>query len=183
MLAQLPQGNEPHRALARIRRGEHDLAPVPLGDLRTVLLDPALARFVRVVPRGIDQLVVHGLPADVRRALAETVDRGDYALLIPEDPAAALGRPAPRVFRAAKRRLAALGPVRVRIRTPQDPTLLYGARLLAAAWRDLGIDARLGGAASQLELVRAPRLRPGAIPVARAFAAYLVRCPGSSRCP
>jgi hypothetical protein len=165
---------EPHRAAVLFRRGELDEAPVPLGDIRAALADSTVKRAVRVRPlRTVDTVVLSGVPASVRTVLSQTADRLDYAMLVPEDADAAAPSPPGRVFRAARRRIATLPFVRVRIAAGGDPTLEYGASLLAAAWRDLGLDVRLASGRANARLAR---LAPGSggIPIARAVDARFV---------
>jgi hypothetical protein len=166
---------EPHRAAVLFRRGELDEAPVPLGDIRAALADETVQRAVRVTRlRAVDTLFFsHASPA-IERVLSQTADRRDYALLVPEDPrAAAPSRPA-RDFRAARRSIATLSHVRVRISVEDDPVLRYGASLLVASWRDLGLDVRISQKSPDAVLTRSPTLGRGSIPIARAVDARFV---------
>ena len=131
-------------------RGDVDEAPVPLGDVgrfrgqselraRPVLALDAV-RFTKPVP------------IDVRRALWQTADRADYQALVAENGAtAALGvvganeRADPAAFRRAAHSIPSLPPLAVRISVPSDPVLQYGARILYAQWRELGLGPVLVG--------------------------------------
>jgi len=148
---------EPHRALRLFRRGKLDEAPVPLGDIQAVLRDPVLRPAVRIRRlRAVDVVVCEpggalDLLPELRRAYDETADRADYQALVPELEAPAaetLGeRPEPSARAAAlaagraRKRIASLPRVAVRFARPEDPDLAYGAELLVAAWRDVGLGA------------------------------------------
>lgn len=152
---------EPHAALRLYRRGKLDEAPVPLGDLRALQRDPRLKDEVRVRRLLAVDLVVfdrHGSLArrpELRRVYDETADRADYQALVPEfaaPPAENLadrGEPNARAAvlaaRRARGRIKTLPRVTVRFARPADPDLAYGAGLLVASWRDLGLGAVLGG--------------------------------------
>ena len=97
-----------------------------------------------------------GLP-NTRRAYWQTADRADYQALVPEAKAGAaaslvagagLQRTPASAYRAAKARIPTLPPVRVNIATQAEPVLRYGASLLIASWRDLGLGARAATAGS-----------------------------------
>jgi hypothetical protein len=166
---------EPHRAAVLFRRGELDEAPVALGDIRAARADDTVESAVRVRRlRAIDALVPTHLAASVRRTLDETADRVDYAVLVPEDPAAAFKSPPARVFRAARRGIPGLPHTWVRIAVADDPTLRYGAGLLVASWRDLGLRVRIADRNADARFVRVASLPKGAIPIARAVDARLV---------
>ncbi len=166
---------EPHRAAVLFRRGELDEAPVALGDIRAARADDIVESAVRVRRlRAIDTLVPIDLTASVRRTLDETADRIDYAVLVPEDPAAASPSPPARVFRAARRGIPELPHKWVRIAVADDPTLRYGAGLLVASWRDLGLRVRIADKNADARFVRVASLPKGAIPIARAVDARLV---------
>lgn len=155
------------------RRGELDEAPVPLGDIRAALADATVKRAVRVTTlRAVDTLVAPDLPAALRNALSATADRRDYSRLVPEDPGTATPSPPARVFRAARRDAAGLPHVQVRIAVEQDATLRYGASLLVASWRDLGLDVRIAEHDANAFFVR--RSTPGTISIARAVDARFV---------
>jgi hypothetical protein len=150
----------PHAALRLYRRGGLDETPVPLGDLRALQRDPGLSADVRVRRLLAVDLVVferHGslarLPG-LRGVYDETADRADYQALVPEfaaPPAENLadrGEPNARAAvlaaRRARRRIKALPRVAVRFALPSDPDFAYGAGLLVASWRDLGLGAFIG---------------------------------------
>jgi hypothetical protein len=165
---------EPHHAAVLFRRGELDEAPVPLGDIRAALADGTVQRAVRVTRLGtVDTLVFsHHVPGAVRRALSQTADRRDYALLVPEDPAAAAPSPPARLFRAVRRTVPSLPHTQVRIAVQDDDTLRYGATLLVASWRDLGLDVRISRQDANAFFMR--RSPPGGIAVAHAVDARFV---------
>jgi hypothetical protein len=151
---------EPHAALRLYRGGRLDEAPMPLGDLRALQRDPRLSAEVRVRRLLAVDLVVFepdGSLAprpELQRVYDETADRADYQALVPEfaaPPAENLterGEPSARAAvlaaRRARRRARTLPRVAVRFATPADPDLAYGAGLLVASWRDLGLGAFLG---------------------------------------
>jgi hypothetical protein len=167
---------EPHRAALLFRRGELDEAPVALGDIRAARADGRVRSAVRVRRlRALDALVpTRRLAASVRRTMDETADRVDYAVLVPEDPTAASPSVSARAFRAARRRIPALPQNWVRIAVADDPTLRYGAGLLVASWRDLGLRVRIADKNAEARFVRVATLPKGAIPIARAVDARLV---------
>lgn len=168
---------EPYAALRLFRAGRLDEAPVPLGDLRATQLDRRLAHAVRVRRLLAADVVVFTpeVPAEVRRVYDDTADRADYQALVPEfaaPPAESLterGKPsaakAAIALREAKKRIPSLPQLAVRFRRPADPTLAYGANLLVAAWRDLGLGAVVGGRPSDatFERLLAPYPRPRAL--------------------
>ena len=130
-------------------RGEVDDAPVPLGDIVALR-----ARFGDVVHSrtllAVDGVVLRRLMPALRRVYRDTADRNDYAELVPETSgAAALSlvgtkpKASPRAYRKAVGAIATLPRVRVRIGVPADPVLRYGARLLYAQWRDVGLGPQL----------------------------------------
>jgi hypothetical protein len=130
-------------------RGEVDEAPVPLGDIVGTR-----ARFGDVVHSrtllAVDAVVLRRLMPALRRVYWDTADRNDYAELVPETRgAAALSlvgtktKGSPRAYRKAVEAVSALPRVRVRIGVPADPVLRYGARLLYAQWRDVGLGPQL----------------------------------------
>jgi hypothetical protein len=166
---------EPHRAAVLFRRGELDEAPVPLGDIRAALADRTVQHAVRVTHLGaVDTLAFLHVPAPIRRALSQTADRRDYALLVPEDPAAAAPSPPARLFRAARRSIATLAHVRVRIGIDDDPALRYGASLLVASWRDLGLDVRIVKQNANARFTRLASPGPASVRIARAVDARFV---------
>jgi hypothetical protein len=164
---------EPHRAAVLFRRGELDEAPVPLGDIRAALADGTVRQSVRVTRlEAVDTLVFLHASAPIRLAMSQTADRRDYALLVPEDPAAAAPSPPARLFRAARRSIAALSLVRISVE--DDPTLRYGASLLVASWRDLGLDVRIVQKNANARFTRLTNPGPASVPIARAVDARFV---------
>jgi hypothetical protein len=165
---------DPHAALRLYRRGRLDEAPVPLGDLRALQRDPRLSGDVRVRRLLAVDLVVFtrdgslARQPELRRVYDETADRADYQALVPEFAAppaedlAHLGKPDVRAAvlaaRRARRRIRALPRVAVRFPEPADPDLAYGAALLVASWRDLGLGAFVGAGRpdARLERILAP---------------------------
>ncbi len=146
---------------------------MPLGDIRAALADATVRSAVRVTRlQASDELVAPSLPASLRDALSQTADRRTYALLVPEDLALAAPSPPARAFRAARRSIASLPRVPVRIAVEGDATVRYGASLLVASWRDLGLDVRI--VRLNANAVFARRATPGAIPIARAVDARFV---------
>jgi hypothetical protein len=137
---------EPHAAAVAFRRGSLDEAPVPLGDLRAALADPRVHPFVRVRRLlGLDVVTFdarRGVLArrpGLRSVYDRTADRADYDALVPEYAAPPAGSVDPAAFRRARSLVHSLPRVRVPIAAPRDPDLAYGARLLVAAWRDIGL--------------------------------------------
>jgi hypothetical protein len=130
-------------------RGEVDEAPVPLGDIagtRARLGDVVRAQTLL----ALDGLALRRLQPDLRRVYWDTAGRSDYAELVPESKgAAALSvisrteKRTPRAYRKAVTSIPTLPRVLVRIGVPTDPTLRYGARLLYAQWRDIGLGPQL----------------------------------------
>ena len=151
----------PWRAAVAFRHAEVDVAPVPVGDLQAVRRDPALRGSVRVRPLlGVDLVRLDPtLPLALRRLLWVAADRADYVRLIPEGaagPAWGLLRSAPAVVRPSvhelRKRAWPLRNVHVRLAGG------YEAQLLAAWWREAGIDVTVGrrGANARFERVPAP---------------------------
>jgi hypothetical protein len=136
-------------AVREFRRGSLDEAPVPLGQivaLRTELGDAVRARTLL----GLDLVVFRGVARDLRRVYWQTADRGDYEELVPElEGSSAFSvvgsgkEKDPAEFRRALKAIASLPRVQVRIGVPADPVLRFGARLLYAQWRDVGLGPRL----------------------------------------
>jgi hypothetical protein len=130
-------------------RGDVDEAPVPLGDIagtRARLGDVVRSRTLL----ALDAITLRRLVPELRRAYWDTAGRNDYAELVPEDRGAAalsvVGRTAkasPRAYREAVGAIRTLPRVRVRIGVPADETLRYGARVLYAQWRDVGLGPQL----------------------------------------
>jgi hypothetical protein len=150
---------EPHRAAVLFRRGELDEAPVALGDIRAAQLDPLVGPALRVRRLlAVDAVRLDGVASrDVRTTYWHTADRGDYDALVPERnaptavslvPGWAPQRIPLRAFRAAKRHVDDLPTVGVKL-----DGLPYGRDLLAASWRDLGLDVH-AGAGGNAHLVR-----------------------------
>ena len=147
---------EPHAAAQAFRRGELDVAPVALGDIKAALADPVVGPRVHVRPiRALDVLrfdlgrgALARMPA-TRRAYLRSADRLDYEALVPEHaarmawgllPGAPVG-PALRL-RDFRRHVRSLPPVQLRIGARGDE-LRYGAELLAANWREVGLGPRV----------------------------------------
>jgi hypothetical protein len=129
-------------------RGNLEESPVPLGDVGRY----RGANELRVRPvLAVDAVVfTKPVPLEVRRALWQTADRADYQALVAENGApAALGvvganeRADPAAFRRAVHSIPSLPPIAVRISVPLDPVLQYGARILYAQWRELGLGPAL----------------------------------------
>jgi hypothetical protein len=180
---------EPHRALELFRRGELDVAPVPLGDIQTVLRDPQLKPAVRIRRlAAIDAVVIAGDGVltrypKLRLAYDHTADRADYQALVPELEAPAVqnlgerpgGRAAAVAFNRARKEISALPHVAVRFAMPQDPALAYGANVLLAAWRDLGLGPYFGKGRPDASFERVyDRSGKDLIPIAAAVDAHLV---------
>src|SRR5439155_18348873 len=104
--------------------------------------------------RAVDTLVPQDLPASVTNVLSQTADRRSYALLVPEDRRLAAKSPPARVFRAVRDSIPSLPHVHVRIAVEGDATLRYGASLLVASWRDLGLDVRVSRAGANAVFTR-----------------------------
>ena len=131
-------------------RGRVDEAPVPLGDAGRF---GASSQIVHVRPLlALDAVVFRGssVPPDVRRAYWQTADRSDYQALVAENGAStaldvtgANERADPAAFRRTLHSIPSLPPLPVRIAVPRDPTLRYGARILYAQWRELGLGPQL----------------------------------------
>ena len=168
---------EPYAALKLFRAGKLDEAPVPLGDIRAVKLDPQLAPALRVRRLLAADVVSFSpsVPTAVRKVYDDTADRADYLALVPEfqaPPAENLtehGQPsaskAAIALRDAKKRISGLPRIPVRFQQPRDPTLAYGLNLLVASWRDLGLGAFVSGARQHTTFKRllAPYPRPEAL--------------------
>lgn len=151
-----------------IRNGELDEVELPTGDVglfrgsRQLHSRPLLA--VDVMEFGND-----AVPTQFRRAYWATANRGDYQALVEENGATAaygiVGAPKavdPSAFRRALGDIRDLPPRRVRISVPPDPTLQYGARLLYAQWREVGLGAQLvpDGAAADASVFRDAAVYP-----------------------
>ncbi|MGZ8741243.1 MAG: hypothetical protein ACXWZ8_11675, partial [Gaiellaceae bacterium] len=138
----------PHVAVEEFRQGGLDEAPVPLGDIVAVQLDQELGASLRANRLlAQDVVVFRGGPAlSVIHAYGDTADRTDYEQLVPElAGSAAFGlvgrgeRRDPARFREALKRIPSLARAQVRIGVPPDPVLRFGARVLYAQWRDVGL--------------------------------------------
>jgi hypothetical protein len=136
--------------LPALRRGRLDEAPVPLGDVGLFRSDPSALRVRSLL--ALDALAFRraAVPLALRRAYWETANRTDYEALVAEDGAPAAygvaGRSAradPAAYRSEVKAIPSLPRVALRIAVPRDPTLQYGARLLYAQWRELGLGPRL----------------------------------------
>src|SRR5438093_295381 len=152
---------KPWAAAVAFRRGDVDVAPVPLGDLQAVLRDPAVRGSVHVRPLlGVDLVRLdRTIPLAVRRLLWLAADRADYRRLVAENaagPAWGLLRSARSVDRPTRRELRSRAwPFhRLRIRLAGG----YEAQLLAAWWREAGLDVTIAGpgANARFERVLAP---------------------------
>jgi hypothetical protein len=137
-----------HAAVEEFRRGRLDEAPVPLGDIVAVQLDQELGASLRANRLlAQDVVVFRGGPAlSVIHAYGDTADRTDYEQLVPELAGSAafglVGRGEgrdPARFREALKRIPSLARAQVRIGVPPDPVLRFGARVLYAQWRDVGL--------------------------------------------
>jgi hypothetical protein len=144
----------PHAAAVAFRRGQVDEAPVPLGDLEAVRLDPALAGEVRARPLLAVDLFgfrMRGGPlADLpntRRAYWLNADRQDYEALVPERAATAAygllpggsSRGGAAAARAARSQIPSLPPTAVPVLVSRDPDRVYAAQLAISQWRELGL--------------------------------------------
>jgi len=135
-------------AVDEFRRGRLDEAPVPLGDIVAVHRDDRLGATLRARRLlGQDIVIFRGGPVTpVRHAYRDTADRTDYEQLVPElAGSAATGfvdggaHQDPARFRDALKRIPSLPRVQVRIGVPPDPVLRFGARVLYAQWREVGL--------------------------------------------
>jgi hypothetical protein len=164
---------EPHRAAVLFRQGKLDEAPVALGDIRAALDDPLVGEAVRVTHLDeVDGLRAVHLPRVVVDTLDATADRRDYAQLVPEDLSAEMPTAPARVFRAARARVHHLPHTPVRIKAIGDPSVYYGATMLAAAWRDLDLNVHVTGRGANALFTRSSA--PAAVAIARAVDARLV---------
>jgi hypothetical protein len=141
-----------HSAAREFRRGHLDESPVPPGDIVATALDSTLGKTLQVrTLLGLDLVSFRGGPArDIRGVYRATANRGDYEELVPEAKGAAAfdlvgraGKQKPAQFRDALGRIPSLPRVQVRIGVPRDPVLRYGARILYADWRDVGLGPML----------------------------------------
>ena len=155
---------EPDAAARLFRQGRLDEAPVPLGDLRADLRNRTLAPAVRVRRLlALDLVVWLRGTTELRKVYDDTADRADYQALVTEfeaPPAETLNRPEPSARAAvlaasrARKKIASLPKVATRFAEPTDPDLAYGAGLLVAAWRDIGLGAYLGRGRPDARFVR-----------------------------
>jgi hypothetical protein len=142
-----------YAAVRAFRSGQLDEAAVPLGDVAADRRNSALRDAMRTRRLlGLDLVLFRGGNPSLRRAYWQTADRTDYEQLVPEeDGASAFGvagagsRPDPGDYRKAVHEIPSLPRVAVRIAVPSEPALRFGARLLYANWRDLGLGPRLVG--------------------------------------
>jgi hypothetical protein len=136
-------------AVGEFRRGTLDEAPVPLGDVAATRAQLGNVLRARTL-LGLDLVVLHRVAAELRRAYWETAARSDYAELVSEARgSSAFGvvgddeKAHPGRLRRVLKEIHSLPRVQVRIGVPRDPVLRYGARLLYAQWRDVGLGPRL----------------------------------------
>ena len=110
--------------------------------------DPRLSTTLRTRRLLAQDLIVFrdGPNQSVRRTYWETADRTDYEQLVPElTGAGAFGllgsgeRGNPARFRSALKGIASLPRVQVKIGVPPDPVLRFGAGVLYAQWRAIGL--------------------------------------------
>jgi hypothetical protein len=160
----------PRAAVREFRRGNVDEAPVPLGDIVALQADRQIGRAVRArTLLGIDWAAIDAYSEELRQTYWETANRGDYEELIPElTGSAAYGflggeKQRPADFRRAVDRIPSLRPLPLWFDVPFDPALRYGARLLYAQWRDLGL--------GPITLRSGPETKPNS-GIARTLAAY-----------
>lgn len=153
--------------LRAIRSGQVDEAEIPLGDTGLFRGSRAL-RVRRLLAVDVLKFTSKDVPSAVRSAYRDTANRSDYEALVAENGAPAaygLSRAAtedPTAFRRALARIPDLPPRRVRVAVPNDPTLRYGARLLYAQWREVGLGAQLvpPGTRADATLLRAGAVYP-----------------------
>ena len=164
----------PVAAIRAFRRGAVDEAPVPVGDIGFFRGSGAL----RVRRLDVVDAVVFAadVPAALRGAYAATAARSDYAALLADATDDAAVDPDPAAFRRALKEIPHLPRRQVRVALPQDPALAYGARLLVADWRQVGLGPRLVGRGAPVDarLVRVAHPPPGAVRIAWAVDARLV---------
>jgi len=162
---------EPHAAVAAFERGDVDVAPVPLGEIRWTQSRPRLRPSLRLRP--LDALDVvrldRRLPVALRRAYWLTADRVDFSLLVSDG----IGRPAfgllhaaprvtPREVRDARDEIASLTARAVAV--AGDPEQ---ASIPVADWRALGLRP-LVAARGRSRFERLTALYPGADGLVRA---------------
>jgi hypothetical protein len=129
--------------------------------------------------RGVDLVDLGrrlGGDRELRLAYWRTAARADYQALVPEFTAAqAFGlvqtedadeRASPRLFRSARGAIRSLPRVALPIEVVDEPGAVYGAGLLWASWRDLGLQPRV---------VRAKAPRTGTAAVFRRLVASYPR--------
>jgi hypothetical protein len=160
-------------ARAGFRDGKLDEAPVPLGDIAATHADDMLSGALHVRELlGLDLVLLRIRNGALRRAYWETANRGDYEQLVPElDGAAAYGfggteAADPARFRRALKSIPSLPQVTVRLQVAADPVLRYGARLLSADWRGVGLGPLLVAARGDATFERliAPYAQGEALP-------------------
>ena len=137
-----------YAALVEFRRGRLDEAPVPVGDIVATQRDHALGASLRATRLlGQDVVVFRGRPAlSLIHVYGDTADRTDYEQLVPELAGSAAidlvgrgDRLDPARFREALKRIPSLPGAQVRIGVQADPALRFGASVLSAQWRDVGL--------------------------------------------
>jgi hypothetical protein len=150
LLTVMFQPMSPRAAERAFERGQVDEAPIPVGDVagtRARLGGVVHARTLL----ALDGVALRRLRPELRRAYWQTATRGDYSELVSESSGATAlsvvassAKPRPREFRNAVRAIrTALPRARVRIGVPADPELQFGARILYAGWRDVGLGPQL----------------------------------------
>jgi hypothetical protein len=135
-------------AVREFRAGRLDEAPVPPGDIAGLKRDPQLGTAVRArTLLGLDVVRFGPIGEGLQRAYRDTASRGDYEGLISElRGSSAYGflggeKRKPAQFRRALEAIPSLPRRRVRITVPRE--LRAGARVLYAAWRDVGLGPAL----------------------------------------
>jgi hypothetical protein len=151
----------PREAVREFRQGALDEAPIPVGDVGATRADRRIGSAVRTrTLLAMDVVLLPPMPHGLRIAYRDTAARGDYEELIPEAAGAGAfgffgGEKGPRArFRRAVAAIRTLPRRQVAIDVP--PTLLAGARILYAQWRDVGLGPKLvsGSASPKASFVR-----------------------------
>jgi hypothetical protein len=135
--------------LRALHAGQLDEAPVPLGDVGLFRSDPSTLRVRDLL--ALDVVAFRqGVAPALRRAYWETANRTDYQALVAGNGAAAAygiaghaAKADPAEYRRTVKTIPSLPLRAVRISVPRDGTLQYGARLLYAQWRELGLGPQL----------------------------------------